>query len=80
MTHKSFARAFSVLGLACLAGLTITPARAADISLTGHTIQAASAGVATLTELLASKGAMTTWSAKASGGRHARPKGGKSLH
>jgi len=80
MKSTSFARAFSALGLACLAGLAITPARAADIGPTSRTIQAASAGVAALTDLLASKGAMGTWSAKASNGRHARPKGGKSLH
>ena len=80
MTFTSFAKALSALGLACLAGLAITPARAADIGPTGRTIQAASAGVAVLTELLASKGAMGTWSAKAWSGRHSKPKGGKSLH
>jgi hypothetical protein len=80
MTYRSFARALSALGLAGLASLAITPARAANIGVTGLTIQAASAGVAALTELFAPRGAMTTWSAKASNGRHARPKGGRSLH
>jgi hypothetical protein len=80
MTYRSFARAISALGLAGLAGLAITPARAADMVPAGRTIQAAATGVAALSELFAPRGAITTWSAKSSNGRHARPKGGKSLH
>ena len=80
MTFTSYTRAIAALGLACLAGLTITPASAADFGPASRTIQAASAGVAALTGFFASQGAMTTWSAKAYNSRHAKPKGGKSLH
>lgn len=80
MTYRSCARTLSVLGVACLAGLTITTARAADFSTTARTIQASSTAVTALTRWFTPDGALPSWSAKASNGRHSRPKGGKSLH